>query len=678
MTTVESSKRKPFAKKFLKRQIRLRKFYRRLTNNRWFIGLLLATICTLFSHFTVNYIQLIRVAENHFGDLRISLLALPRPQSSNIAVVLINEDTLTTLPYRSPLDRALIANLLEQLENLSVAAIGLNVVFDRPTEKDKDRLLYDTFRNIDVPVIVSALSNSVESHHQRYRYSQDYLQGLQTGLSYVYRDHLDQTVRFAQMRHIRGKSVQLGFAAAIADAIGVELPDTERLRIDFRAGPDKNTPPFPVYQAHKLGDIQDEALKGRIVIIGSDLGSISRHRTPLSVLNASSKSYLPGALIEAHTLSQLLEGRRLESVSSDMFLLLLIAASGLGVLISLSPLGWMLKVTSAVLVIPVAWLSSLIIYIYDGLLLPTVAITTAYLIAAIVSFTWEWRSDFSQRKEIRQIFGHFMAPAVIDQMLADPESLELGGEFREITLLFTDLEGFTALTENNSPQNMVRLVNAYLEESCEIVIRHGGTIDKIVGDALHTMFNAPVFQDDHPQRAVECALELDKWSNRFRERYAAKGITIGATRIGVNTGSCTVGNFGGKIRFDYTAHGDAINTAARLESINKRLGTTICVSESTAMRCSGLEFLPVATLVLYGKTEGIEAFYPCSEADQIQDSAFFDQYRHAFNCLRENKIEAKELFRELLDAYPSHPLVKLHNNRIAQGELGTNMLMRKK
>ena len=98
LTTVESSKRKPFAKKFLKRQIRLRRFYRRLTNNRWFIGLLLATICALFSHFTVNYIQLIRVAENHFGDLRISLLALPRPQSSTIAVVLINEDTLATLP----------------------------------------------------------------------------------------------------------------------------------------------------------------------------------------------------------------------------------------------------------------------------------------------------------------------------------------------------------------------------------------------------------------------------------------------------------------------------------------------------------------------------------------------------------------------------------------------------
>jgi class 3 adenylate cyclase len=678
LTTVESSKRKPFAKKFLKRQIRLRRFYRRLTNNRWFIGLLLATICALFSHFTVNYIQLIRVAENHFGDLRISLLALPRPQSSTIAVVLINEDTLATLPYRSPLDRALIADLLEQLDNLSVAAIGLNVVFDRPTEKDKDRHLYNTFRNIDVPLIVSALSNSAESNPQRYSYSQDYLQGLQTGPSYVYRDHVDQTVRFAQVRHIRGKSVQLGFAAAIANAIGVELPDTERIRIDFRAGPDKNTPPFPVYQAHKLGDIQDEALKGRIVIIGSDLGSISRHRTPLSVLNTTSKSYLPGALIEAHTLSQLMDGRRIKSVSSDQFLLLLIAASLLGVLISLSPLGWILKVTSAVLVIPVAWLSSLIIYIYDGLLLPTVAMTLTYLIAAIVSFTWEWRSDFSQRKEIRQVFGHFLAPTVIDQMLADPDSLELGGEFREITLLFTDLEGFTALTENNSPQNMVRLVNAYLEESCEIVIRHGGTIDKIVGDALHIMFNAPVFQDDHPQRAVECALELDKWSNRFRERYAAKGIAIGATRIGVNTGSCTVGNFGGSKRFDYTAHGDAINSAARLESINQRLGTTICVSESTVNKCTDTIFLPVATLILYGKTQGVDAYYPFTETDEYYHTAFRDEYIYAYSCLRDSKIEASELFRNLLEKYPGHPLVKLHNKRIENGELGTSMVMRKK
>ena len=678
MTNVETPKKKPYAKKFRKKQIRLTRLYRRLTKNRWFIGLLLATNCALFSYFIVNYIQFIRVAENHFEDLRISLLALPRPQSRNVAVVLISEETLATLPYRSPLDRALIADLLIQLEKRSVAAIGLNVVFDRPTEIEKDKHLYETFRSIDVPLIVSALSNSVELNTRRYRYSQNYLQGLKTGLSYVYRDHLDQTVRFAQIRHIQGRSVELGFAAAIAYAIGVDLPDEERLRIDFRAGPEVDIPPFPVYLAHELSDLPDEALEGRIVIIGSDLGSISRHRTPLSVTKSSTESYLPGVLIEAHTLSQLIDGRSIKSVSPDQFLLLLIAAGVMGVLISLSRLGWMLKVFSAALVIPVAWVSFLLVYIYNGLLLPAIPMTLAYLVATIASFTWEWRSDFSKRREVQQIFGHFMAPAVIDQMLDDPESLELGGEIREVTLLFTDLEGFTTLTETHSPQEMVRLVNAYLEESCEIVINYGGTIDKIVGDALHVMFNAPVFQDDHTQRAVECALELDKWSNRFRKRQAEKGITLGATRIGVNTGHCTVGNFGGSIRFDYTAHGDAINTAARLESINQRLGTTICVSESTATRCEGVTFLPVATLVLYGKTDGVNAYYPCIESTETLDIKFIDQYKYAYACLRDSKIEATELFQELLKEYPHHPLVKLHNNRISQGELGTRMVMRKK
>ncbi len=656
----------------------LARTYRRLTNSHLFIGLLLTINSTLFSIFIVNYIQMVKIAENHFDDIRVSSLALPRPQAKDIAVVLISEETLSRLPYRSPLDRALIADLLVQLEKRSVTAIGLNVVFDRPTEAEKDRRLSEVFRGIRVPLIVSTISNIVESSPQRLSYSRKYLQGLQTGLSHVYRDFLDQTVREVQIRHIQGRTVQLGFAAAIAYTLGKDLPDVESLRIDFRAGPNLDTPPFPVYEAHKLGELPVTALKDRIVLIGSDPGLNSRHRTPLSIQNTSEKHNLPGVLIEAHALSQLIEGRSLKSVSSDQTLLLLVSASMLGVFISLSRLGWLMKIITSFSVLPVAWIASLFVFIYQGQLLPMVAMTVAYLVAAIASFTWEWRSEFSKRQEVQQIFGHFLAPAVIEQMLLNPDSLELGGEFREVSLLFTDLEGFTALTESNTPQDMVRLVNAYLEESCEIVIRHGGTIDKIVGDALHVMFNAPVFQKDHAQRAANCALELDAWSNKFRERQAEMGITLGVTRIGVNTGNCMVGNFGGSIRFDYTAHGDAINTAARLESINQRLGTTICISETTASLCNDISFLPVATLILYGKTQGVDVFSPYPETDEFPDSEFKDEYKYAFSCLRENKIEATELFRNLYERYPNHPLVKLHNKRIDQGELGTSIIMPEK
>jgi adenylate cyclase len=247
---------------------------------------------------------------------------------------------------------------------------------------------------------------------------------------------------------------------------------------------------------------------------------------------------------------------------------------------------------------------------------------------------------------------------------------------REITFLFTDLEGFTRLTESTPPQQMVRLVNQYLEEVCDIVLEYGGTIDKIVGDALHVMFNAPLLQSDHAQRAVECAMAIDQWSARFRQRVEQEGIDLGVTRIGVNTGKCIVGNFGGKRRFDYTAHGDAINTAARLEAINQRLGTTICVSETTANQCHEVVFRPLATLVLRGKTKELKTYLPV--ADEDVDDKLLEQYEKAYQALSVDDPEARHLIEMLETKYPNDPLVKLHARRIEAGESGTTLIIRKK
>ena len=154
----------------------------------------------------------------------------------------------------------------------------------------------------------------------------------------------------------------------------------------------------------------------------------------------------------------------------------------------------------------------------------------------------------------------------------------------EMTFLFTDLEGFTFYTESVAPALLVSTLNDYLDGVCAIAMDHGGTIDKIVGDAVHVMFNAPLDQLDHAARAVRCGLAIDAFAQRFAAdpaRLAAAGRVFGVTRIGINTGRAVVGNFGGRRRFDYTAHGDAINTAARLEAANKMLGTRICVARAT-------------------------------------------------------------------------------------------------
>lgn len=649
---------------------------RKMRENAWLSGALISLLSTVFTLTVIENVSLAMLAENHLSDVRVAMLSPPRPQSPNIAVVLITDETLANYPYRSPLDRLLIANLLTELEQAGAAAIGINVLFDRPTEPDKDQVLYERLRSLEIPVVLSRVSTTSGFSAEQIAFSKYYLKNIATGLSLIYRDPVDHTIRGSLLKLVQGRTIQLGFAATIVDALGLPLPGEERIFIDYRPGPDLETSPFPIYSAQQVALLPRAALENRIVLIGADLGDSTRLRTPLSVLESSYSRDLPGVVIEAHILSQLLENRRLEIPSTQQKLLVVILMAILGCVVSLLRVRLLFKILISVALLPLAWIGAFSIYLTQQVLLPMVAPTLAFVVALILSAFWQWRTEFQLRERIHRAFGRFLAPTVVEQIVRNPDELELGGEVREITFLFTDLEGFTRLTESTPPQQMVSLVNRYLEEACDIAIEHGGTIDKIVGDALHLMFNAPLLQPDHAQRAVECALALDRWSNEFRARVKQEGIDLGVTRIGVNTGNCIVGNFGGRRRFDYTAHGDAINTAARLEAVNQRLGTTICVSETTARQCAGIAFRPVATLVLPGKSNELETFLPV--APENVDQELFEQYQQAYDELAGNDPQAGQLFEALKVQYPEDPLVNLHLRRIEAGELGATLIMRKK
>ena len=647
-----------------------------MRENAWLSGTVISLLTTLFTAFVIEHVALASLAENHLTDVRVAMLSTPRPQSPNIAVVLIDDETLANYPYRSPLDRELIADLLTELEQSSVAGIGINVLFDRPTEPAKDQVLYERLHSLKVPLVLSKVSTTSGFSAEQIAFSNYFLKDLRTGLSLIYRDPVDHTVRGTLLRLMQGQRIQLGFSATIADAIGIELPRENRIVIDYRAGPDPDTSPFPIYAAQDVPRLPESTLENRIVLIGSDLGDSSRLRTPLSVLGIEFSRDLPGVVIEAHILSQLIEGRSMKVPSEQEALLFILLMAVMGCLVSMLRLKLLLKLLISLTLLPLAWLAAFYIYIVEQAIVPMVAPTFAFIVALVLSAFWQWRTEFQIRERIHDAFGRFLAPAVVEKILQNPDELELGGEVREISFLFTDLEGFTRLTESTPPQQMVKLVNQYLEEACDIVIEHGGTIDKIVGDALHVMFNAPLFQRDHAQRAVECALALDHWSEGFRKRVKAEGVDLGVTRIGVNTGKCIVGNFGGRRRFDYTAHGDAINTAARLEAINQRLGTTICVSQTTHALCEGIVFRPVATLVLRGKTQELATFLPVPREEV--DNELFEAYEEAYQALADDDPQAEENFAALRSKYPDDPLIKLHAERIEAGEHGVTLIIRKK
>ena len=211
---------------------------------------------------------------------------------------------------------------------------------------------------------------------------------------------------------------------------------------------------------------------------------------------------------------------------------------------------------------------------------------------------------------------------------------------------------------------------------CKIFFKHGATMDKIVGDAVVGFFNAPVDQANHQARAVRMALKLDAFCQDFVAEQAERGLELGITRIGVHSGPAIIGNFGGKQFFDYTAHGDMVNTAARLESVNKHLGTRVCISGVTARACANIAFRPVGALVLKGKTEGLEVFEPL--ADGEVDSAATAAYREAFELLRNNHPGALEGFRKVLELNPSDPLATFHIGRLEKGQTGATIVMEEK
>lgn len=644
--------------------------------NYWVSSALIAVVSTAFALVVLNNIPLVVLAENHLSDIRLASLSPLREQSRQITIVLINDETLANLPYRSPLDRSVIADVLSELESRSVAAIGLNVLFDRPTEKEKDDYLYQRLRSLKVPIVVSKVANVSGFSEAQIKFSEHFVKDIPAGVSLIFRDSLDHTVRASLLRFNKDGQSHLGFAATLAQVLGVSLPKKNKMTIDYRRGPSASTSPFPILLAHQLAGVPDSVLENRVVLVGTSLGGGRKLRTPFSAVDNSFAGELPGVVVEAHILSQLIDKRSVNhaSIQGQILFTLLMAIAGM--LLALGAMKLWLKILLSLILIPGTWVVAFMIFVIGEVILPMVIPTIAFVVAVIISSGWQWRSESQKREKIYSAFGKFLAPAVVEQIMFDPNELELSGEVREISFLFTDLEGFTELVETTTPQVMVRLVNAYLEEGCDIVIAHGGTIDKIVGDALHVMFNAPALQKDHAQRAVECALALDEWSEAFRQRQHQQGIKLGVTRIGINTGNCVVGNFGGKKRFDYTAHGDAINSAARLEAINQRLGTKIAVSEATVKQCDGIHFRPVAVLLLRGKNIGIQTYLPVAVENFDED--LFQQYESAYEALETGRPEAEELFKDLIKRYPDDSLSRLHLNRLQSGEQGATLIIRKK
>jgi adenylate cyclase len=350
-------------------------------------------------------------------------------------------------------------------------------------------------------------------------------------------------------------------------------------------------------------------VEGRYVLVGGNIKDLDDYSTPLS---RTSGHWMKGIEVHAQILAQLLDNRLPAEVppiglwGGAIFFVLAGAASSL-----LDMRGWKLAIVIGVQILLVAGLPFELQKLHvDTNGLPAFGWGIGWIIAFTAVGVAARAVGSEQRRFAQTTLGKYLPADVAAEILREPERLSLKGEKRQIYALFTDLEGFTKLSHAITPEQLSTLLNAYLDVLSETVLRHGGTIDKFVGDAVVAFWGAPLARDSDPDRAVEAAVAMFEAGEAFRKR-AGDGIPpIGCTRVGLHRGEAVVGNFGGEGRIQYTALGDGMNTASRLESANKSLHSTILVSKEAKEQSTLDIFRPLGRVVLSGRATPVEVWEP--------------------------------------------------------------------
>ena len=292
---------------------------------------------------------------------------------------------------------------------------------------------------------------------------------------------------------------------------------------------------------------------------------------------------------------------------------------------------------------------------------PLVALVLAFFSAMVVSYRQEGR----QRRYLKSAFRHYLSPAVIDTLIAHPESLVLGGERRHISIFFSDVQGFTSISERLSPEELTSLLNDYLSQMTDILLESGGTIDKYEGDAIIAFWNAPVELHDHGRRAVEAMIRCQEKLAQLRPQLEQRAGRPFYMRVGINTGDAVVGNMGSSSRFDYTMLGDSVNLAARLEGLNKQFGTySMCSAASKEEALAfGTElcFRELARVAVVGKKEAVTVFEPMNANEYAERQAVLDAFSQGLQLFYQGKFpEALEAFSAIQkeDAPAAHYVAK--------------------
>lgn len=358
------------------------------------------------------------------------------------------------------------------------------------------------------------------------------------------------------------------FSSLLAGTPAGEIP--QKIRIDYH-GPRGTFVTLPLVDVLN-GKVPDRIFNDAVVLIGvtaDDLHDILN--TPFGLM--------PGVEIHANIIETILDKNYRVPLSMTLALLIL-ALCNICTLLFVTLIKRFYILTASLIGFGILVNVVGVILFSQGILFPHLYVTLSFILMSIIVIVFQYISESKDKKMIRQMFHHYLMPSVVEELVNNPKKLTLGGEKRKITIFFSDIRDFTAISESLSPEQLSKLINQYLTVMTDIIMKHNGLVDKYIGDAIMAFWGAPVENNNQVIDACRAIQEMSKALQELNNEWKKEGIPLLKIGVGLNVGEAVVGNFGSEKRFNYTALGDEVNFASRLEGVNKMYGTQCIVSES--------------------------------------------------------------------------------------------------
>ena len=610
------------------------------------------------------------LAERRIFDV-LTRAGAPQRSALPITIVGIDEASFTQIGRQWPWPRSLFARLIDRLKERGAAVIALDIVLNEASTPQEDDALAAAIARAGNVVLAAD-----HAYHETALFRQwlrvDPLPkfkqaGAASGLATAELDPDGVVRRVPQQRDALWRAVIDTFMRERPGLIPQPYVGPEDLIRHL--GPAHTFPYVSFYQV-VLDDpsLPRELFRDQIVLVGRDVraspeaGTVHADMLATPFL-ASTRLLTPGVEIQATLVENAITGRTIEPATrgagllfAAAFLLLALPAA-----VRWHPAwsgAWMLGLAGAA-VAAAYWALEARSY-WMPLGLPAASLASFYGVLAAASYLAERR----RASRVRFAFSRYISPHLVDQIVAHPEALRLGGERRVLTLLFCDLAGFTTISERLTPEAVAQLVNRFLTAMTRTVHAHGGTVQKYLGDGLYAFWGAPLPDEQHAQHACQAAVAMQAALAELRADFAAAGVELPGMRIGVHTGEAIVGNMGSLERFDYTALGDSVNLAARLEGVNKLYGTRILVSGATAERLNGAIALRSVDWV---RVKGKEnAVFICTPCDDRKLAALTESALAAYR--RQDWPAARQAWREVAASAPGDSVAGVFLERIERFE----------